>query len=80
MADEPMTDAAEAADATARACARRACSASATTTRTGWLRKSAEFDNYRKRIDRESPRAWRPGRDRDAAGTGSGSSTTSIAP
>ena len=29
------------------------CSASATTTTIGWLRKTAEFDNYRKRIERE---------------------------
>ena len=28
-------------------------SASATTTTIGWLRKTAEFDNYRKRVERE---------------------------
>ena len=32
---------------------RRHSSASATTITTGWLRKTAEFDNYRKRIERE---------------------------
>ena len=52
MADDPMTDAAETAEApadTALSDAQR----ERDDYRDRWLRKSAEFDNYRKRIERE---------------------------
>ena len=53
-----LTDADQADDRrtpapTRRPIERPTCSASATTTTTAWLRKTAEFDNYRKRIERE---------------------------
>jgi molecular chaperone GrpE len=52
MADEPMTDAAEAADAPPEA-ALADLQRERDDYHDRWLRKSAEFDNYRKRIDRE---------------------------
>ena len=52
MADEPMTDAAEAADAPPEP-ALADLQRERDDYHDRWLRKSAEFDNYRKRIDRE---------------------------
>jgi molecular chaperone GrpE len=52
MADEPMTDAAEAADA-APAPSLEELQRERDDYYDRWLRKSAEFDNYRKRIERE---------------------------
>ena len=52
MADEPMTDAAEAADAPPEP-ALAELQRERDDYQDRWLRKSAEFDNYRKRIDRE---------------------------
>src|SRR3989442_7997748 len=49
MADEPMTDAADAPASAALADVQR----ERDDYQDRWLRKSAEFDNYRKRVERE---------------------------
>src|SRR5262245_21835583 len=52
MADEPMTDAAEAAETPAET-ALADLQRERDDYHDRWLRKSAEFDNYRKRVERE---------------------------